>query len=652
MTSKMKFERLFEAGRIGGMELRNRIVMLPAGTNFATEKGGYVTERMKDYYEARAKGGAGLITIEISCVDYPVGKCIAAMHNISDDEHIASLSELAKVIKRHGARAAVQIGASGQTALPAITGLQPVGPTGYPVGSKDLPMECAAAPRELTISEIQSIVTRFAQGAKRVKEAGFDGVEIHAAHLYLLAQFLSSLWNKRQDAYGGSLQNRARILLEVIGAVKDAVGPTFPVWCRINGHHSFFGKEGITIQEAQETARMAQEAGVAAISVSGFGSTYRVFSDVPGHLLPLAEAVKKAVSVPVIAAGRLTPEVGEAALRENKTDFVGMLRALIADPELPNKVASGRLDEIRPCICCQNCTDSVAPALPVVPLQCSVNPAAGQERECQIKPAEKVRKVLVIGGGPAGMEAALVAKQRGHHVTLYEKKPEIGGALLLAAIPPGKSHNIGPLTNYLSTQLQKAGVKVVLGQEVTPETVEQAKPDAVVVAAGGATLIPDMPGIDRDNVVTAEEVLLGRVEVGKRVLIIGGDLVGCETAAFLADKGEKVTIATRKPMMASKLGFGSRMALLYRLGQKKVTMLTSVKYEGITDEGVVLINGEGNRQTIEADTVVIAAGVKPNTQLYEALKDKVPEIYAAGDCVEPGKIVTAIGHGSRVARAL
>ncbi len=387
MTSEQKFERLFAPGRIGEMELKNRIVMLPAGTNFATQDGGYVTERMKAYYEARAKGGAGLITIEISCVDYPAGKCLAAMHSVADDDHIPGLSELAMSIQKHGAKAVVQIGASGQVALPAITGLPPAGPTGYPEGNENLPFECAAAPRELSISEIETIVTRFAQGAKRVKNAGFDGVEIHAAHLYLVAQFLSALWNKRRDAYGGSLENRARLLLEIIGAVKQAVGPDFPVWCRINGHHSFLGNDGITIEEAQQIARMTEEAGAAAISVSGFGSTYRIFSDVPGHLLPLAEAVKSVVTVPVIAAGRLTPEVGEAALRENKTDFIGMMRALIADPELPNKVLSGSLEDIRPCISCQNCTDSVAPGLSCKPLQCSVNPTAGNEWECEIKPA-------------------------------------------------------------------------------------------------------------------------------------------------------------------------------------------------------------------------------------------------------------------------
>ena len=633
--------QLWEPFRIGQMELRNRIVMPPLVTQYASE-GGYVTERILNYHEARAQGGVALLIVQATYV-HRRGQTFENQLGISNDKFISGMSELVQAIHRHGAKAAVQLQHGGRTAKSKLSGVQPVAPS--PLASSG-----GEVPKELTVDGIAGIVACFAEAALRAKRAGFDGVEIHGAHGYLIDQFLSRSSNKRQDGYGGDLRNRARFLIEVIKAVRGAVGSDYPVWCRINGKEYGVG-EGTSPEEAQEIARMAQDAGADAIHVSAFGPTAPLHltspTFVPAVIAHLAEGIKKAVTVPVIAVGRITPEAGERILAEGKADLIAIGRGLLADPELPNKVASGKLEDIVPCTVCMGCRDDISSPT-VVGIRCQVNAALGREVEFKIVPAKKPKKVLVVGGGPAGMEAARVAALRGHEVSLWEKEPRLGGQLIQAAIPPHKDR-IGPLTKYLQTQLKKLDVKIELGKAATAAMVEELKPEVVVLATGVKPLILEIPGMDKAHVVQAGDVLEGKVMVGNRVVVIGGGMVGCETAEFLVEKGKKVTVTEVAPEMVLAVGPTLRTFFLNRLLEKGVTLLTEIRCDEVTPAGLVVTTKEGERKTIEADTIVLSVGSISDRKLYEEIKGKVSETYLVGDCVEPRTIRDAVADGFRIA---
>ena len=641
----MKLRKLFEPGQIGSLRLKNRLVCAPMARNYATVEG-FVTQRSLDHYETIAKGGVGLIIVEATCIDAPRGKGFHYGLVLDDDRFTEGFGRLARVIHQHGAKVAVQLHHGGYASPLRTTHMQPVGPSA-------LTLPGYGPCRELTVAEIQEVEAKFASAAGRAKKAGLDAVEIHAAHWYLIAQFLSRAFNRRQDRYGGSLENRARFLLEVLRAVREEVGDHFPIWPRINGQE-FGVAEGFSLDEAQALAGMLERDGADALHVSGRGEGNFLgyhsgnFYDPPGNLAHLAEGVKKVVAIPVIAVGKINLELAEEILQQGKADLIAMGRNLLVDPELPNKAIEGRFEDIRPCLGCRFCSDAAHTERRGA--RCQVNAALGREREWKIKPAGYRKRVMIIGSGPAGLEAARVVALRGHEVLLYEKNSRLGGQMIFAAAPPHKIP-LQEFTNYLIGQIDKLGVKIELDTEVTPHLVESLKPDVVILAAGVTALIPHIKGIGQNNVHRVEEVLEG-TPVGEKVAVIGGGLVGCEVADYLSEKGKRVTVLEMLPEIPKGRCITVMTRLLDRLKGKGVRILTNVRCREIMDTGLVFLDGEGQNQHVEADTVVLAAGSKSNRELYQAVSNLVRETYLAGDCVEPGRILEAVADGFHIARSL
>ncbi len=630
MPDKLDYSKLLEPGSIGTLKIRNRIVMPPMATNFA-DADGKVTDRMIAHYEQRTRGGVGLIIVEGTCPDFPVGKGWPREAAIDRDECIPGFHTLVEAAHKHGAKIALQIHHGGREAQRSFTGLQPVAPSAIP-SSRESDM-----PRELSVDEIAELVNRFAQAVARARECGFNGVEIHAAHGYLVHQFISQRSNRRTDAYGGSLENRTRFLREIIGAIRGKVGADYPLWCRINAEE--LGPGSISPEELINVAQMAEKAGCNALHVSVFG--LRTITDVAGELLPYAEAVKKAVSIPVIAVGFMSPEIGNQALLEGKADFVSMGRRLLCDADLPEKLKQGRPGDIVPCIQCLQCQNGVANNEGIV---CSVNATLGTTITYPLSKASNKKKVLVAGGGPAGMEAARVAALRGHDVTLFDKSEWLGGQLRLAVLPPDKQQ-IGYFADYLRAQLPKLGVNVE-NKALTPEIVQKVKPDAVIVATGTASpIIPDIPGLDKVQAVTAADVLTGKSKAGQRVAVIGGGLVGCETAEFLAVQGKQVTIIEILPRILNRIPSLAQTKKFVAITSRGIKIMTKTTCEKVSEEGVTVCLPDSSNKTVPADTVVIATGSKPDRSLYDALQGRVGKLVLIGDAVEPRTVYEAVSEG-------
>jgi 2-enoate reductase len=654
-----KIQKLFEPGRIGKLQIKNRIAMAPMGIIGLIEPDGRISQRVIDYYAARAKGGVGLIItgLCLPILDIEFGPLkkqgMSFVPRIDGPDVIPMLRQLADSVHKHGAKIAIQLtpgfGRVFNPHMIALLNLEAVGASAVPNV-----WDQKVITRELTISEVDAIVESFKTAAEIVKAAGIDAIELHGHEGYLMDQFTTSLWNKRTDKYGGDLDKRLRFSLDIIKNIKSKAGNDFPVIYRYAIKHYLEG--GRDVEESLEIARRLERAGVDALHVDAgcYDDWYWPHPPIyqpPGCMVDMAEIVKKAVKIPIITVGRLGyAELADSVLKAGKADFVALGRAFLADPEWPLKVKEGKQDDICPCIGCHDgCLGRIMTG---TSLSCTVNPATGNEKEYTIVLSEKTRTVLVVGGGVAGMEAARVAALRGHKVTLYEKRDKLGGHLIEGSVPEFK-RDVRLLNDYYVTQLKKLGVKVELKQAVTPELVSKMKPEVVVVATGSSPLVPDIPGITKEKVVTAIDVLLGRKKAGERVVVAGGGLVGCETAVYLAQKGKRVTVVEALEEIMPDVFEANKQYLYKMLAEDGVSVLTNTNLVRISEHGAVVENKYHRFEAeLKADTIILALGLKPETDVLKALQGTVKELYSIGDCERPAKIIDAIWGAFDIARVL
>jgi len=693
-----RFPKLFEPGQIGSMRLKNRLVRTAAGVDYLDENDFPILEQELPFYEALARGGVGLIGLGGTIFDYPLGAIHPGQPRLDDDKFIPGYRKITEVVHRYDCRIYAQIHHAGPIhgIFNVMTNgsLQPVSSSGLSRSElQAMGMDFGMPLRELNVPEIKDLIRQFADAAERGKKAGFDAIEVNDGGPHLGNSFLSPAWNRRHDEYGcDSLENRARFVLEVLKEIKNRLGKDFPLGIIMNAAELGI-ENGITIEDAREFARMFEKAGVDYIQVRACGYwEYHgipwnevIFSPEPpkpmsklldarnngvGALAPLAAKIKEAVSIPVITVGRIDPETGEEILRQGKADFIAMQRRLIADPELPNKAAEGRLEDIAPCLGCMACHALLEQH---DYLRCRINAAMGGTQDFAIEKSPEKKNVIIIGGGPSGMEAARVAALRGHEVTLYEKEPRLGGLLNLAAIVKyGKSQDFEDMVRYLKTQITKLGVKIILGKTFDASDVKGIKADVVLVATGGTMVMPEIPGIRSRNVISQSK-LHGMLKfflrflspgilrtltkiwmpVGNKVVILGGGLHGCELTEFLVKRGRKVTMMDTAETLEDKRIAGVNNRHFFEWTEKKgVKLLAGVTYERITDKGIDIITREGDKKTIEADTIIPILEMAPNDGLYKSLKGKVPEVIPIGDCSSIGLTMEAVASGYSVARKI
>lgn len=655
-----KYPTLLSPAKIGSVEIRNRTIMAAMG--MSQSDNGFVNKATINHYAARAKGGVGAIIVEVTCVDTPLGLNTNGMLVIDDDKYIPGMTDLAAAIHDGGAKAFLQISHTGRGARRAIIGDQPVGPSAVAMPYSYMMGLGNETPRALTIEEIKAIEEKYAQAALRAKKAGFDGVEIHSVGYYLGQQFLSKTANIRTDEYGGSRANRCRFHLNIIKRIRELCGEDFAILVKLSVVEQ--GPDGgISIPDGIYYAKRFQHAGVDAIEVlagkwaSESGKNERPESGYKDNMtMPLCQVLKYGIlattgrpkKITLIGCGHTqNPVAAEKALKNGTCEFVAIGHALLVEPELVNKFAEGREDEIRPCIGCGHCIDHQ--------LQhggkavCSGNAVLARgENDYTIVPAGQKKHVVVVGAGVAGVEAARIAAMRGHQVDLYDANPYVGGAVELAKQPPFKE-NFQPLQPYLERQLELTGVNVHLGQKVSKEDILAMDADAVVCATGAESVTIPLEGAERT--VSAKDVLLGK-ETGKNVVVIGGGSTGCETAELLAMDRKNVTVLELTDTLAGNTGKTAQTVLMGHLKGYGAKLLTECRAEKITEDSVVYTDKKGASHTLKADTVVMAVGERPDPSLYESLKGEVKELYNIGDSNGGGILPNAVYEGYTVGNQL
>ena len=711
LTTK-SYRHLLSPGRINRLELRNRIFFSPMGSNLA-EEDGTVGERLHRYYVERAKGGAALVTMGSVSVGFPEGASNWRQEAISDDRFIPGIRKLADEVHAHGAKLAAQLQHGGLLAMTDMLDGRPVACPSIPRKSKDsgdfvdvmLDEEQAkffepyakmgeVQYNPLSKADIARIAEMFASAAERAKRAGIDAVEIHGGHGYVFSSFLSPAYNQRDDEYGGSIENRARFLIETIRAVRAAVGPDYPVWIRFDSQE-FLMATGITLEDAVRVAQLAEAAGLDAIHVSAhgdgnYGRTYSTghATDIRNGFVDNAEAIKRAVSIPVICPGRIEPADADRFIAEGKLDFVTMGRKLLADPHLPRKLAEGQPGNVRPCVYCYTCISSIFNSSHIM---CAVNPLTGFETERQPLPATTAKHVLVVGGGPGGMESARLLADKGHRVTLCEAGPRLGGTAQFASVAYAPNQRI---VDWLKRQVAARPIDVRLNTRVTPELARTLAPDEIVIATGAKRTMPPMPGSDRDFVFSGDDMrslvlgqdldslkdktsgttrlamrlgrmtgLTGKLELlrqaskhwmplGERIVIIGGELVGLELAEFLAQRGRKVTVLEESTRVGRGLPLVRRFRVIDECHELGVDLLTEASDFAIGDRQVTYRNDAGQERTIAADSVIVAKGATGDDSVAAALEGLGLPLHRIGDCTGVGYIEGAMRDAALATRSI
>ncbi len=644
-----QYPHLFSPIQVGKTTVKNRIFMPPISTNLA--KKGYVTDELIAHYAARAKGGVGLIVTEVTTVE-PTYIYLPGDMSICDDSYIEGWKKLTEAVHQYGTKILPQLFHPAYMAFPIPGTPQLIAPSN--IG----PYYAKEAPRAVTKEELKIIIRQFGEAADRVKRAGGDGVEIHAAHAHgLLGGFLSPLYNKRTDEYGGDICHRLRLTLEVIAQVRKVCGEDFIIDVRISGDEYTDG--GLNLNDGIYIAKQLEKAGVDFIHISG-GTTIMRGSSIPapgtpmGSHIKLAEEIKKYISIPVATVGRITePWIAQELIENGKADICMIGRANLCDPEFAFKTQNGREEEIRPCIGCLRCLNGIMFGKRIA---CSINPSLELENEDTISETEEKKKILIIGGGPAGMEAAYIAKKRGHHVVLCEKEDTLGGLMKLAAVPVAKQ-DLTKVIQYMSKRLEKIGVEIRLNDTITKESLKQEFTDYEVIASTGATPIVIQAFTGFKQWMTADDILAGKAFPGRKIVIIGGGSVGCETADYLAPlihdlfpRNREITILEmEKGVMLNESGSG-RSLLVQRMLKKGVEIICNAKVEKVDTENIYYIKDGKEFCISDADTLVFAVGYRNDFAIEEMLKDCNMNYHIIGDAKKTGNIKDAITQGYQTAK--